>query len=44
MATLSDITFYPVKSCAGLMMQQIYEREWMVVDAAGQFLTGLNDY
>lgn len=51
MAQLSAITIYPIKSCAGidltratltragLMTEQIYDREWMVVDAAGQFLT-----
>ena len=51
MAILSDITLYPIKSCAGmalrsatltragLMKEQIYDREWMVVDDAGQALT-----
>lgn len=51
MATLSELTLYPIKSCAGislrsailtragLMTEQIYDREWMVVDASGQFLT-----
>ena len=51
MATLSELTLYPIKSCAGialrsailtragLMTEQIYDREWMVVDADGQFLT-----
>jgi uncharacterized protein len=51
MVQLSAITLYPIKSCAGielrhatltrsgLMTEQIYDREWMVVDAAGQFLT-----
>ena len=51
MAILSEITFYPIKSCAGialreavltssgLMSEQIYDREWMVVDSAGRFLT-----
>ncbi|GGZ03725.1 MOSC domain-containing protein [Pseudoduganella plicata] len=51
MATLSELTLYPIKSCAGislrsailtragLMTEQIYDREWMVVDANGQFLT-----
>lgn len=51
MPTLSAITLYPIKSCAGmalqeatlteagLMTQHIYDREWMVVDAAGRFLT-----
>ena len=51
MAILSEITFYPIKSCAGialreavltssgLMSEQIFDREWMVVDSAGRFLT-----
>ena len=51
MAILSEITFYPIKSCAGialreavltssgLMSEQVYDREWMVVDSAGRFLT-----
>ena len=51
MAILSEITFYPIKSCAGialreavltssgLMCEQIFDREWMVVDSAGRFLT-----
>lgn len=51
MPTLASLTLYPVKSCAGislreavvtragLMSDQIYDREWMVVDAEGNFLT-----
>lgn len=51
MAILSEIYLYPIKSCAGmalrsatltkagLMKEQIYDREWMVVDEAGQALT-----
>ena len=51
MPILSEITLYPIKSCAGialqeatltregLMTQQIYDREWMVVDPAGRCLT-----
>ena len=51
MPTLSDIIFYPVKSCAGISVAQavlteaglevdgVCDREWMVVDEAGQFLT-----
>jgi uncharacterized protein YcbX len=51
MATLSEITLYPVKSCAGIalrkatitragvMTDQIYDREWMVVDAQGICVT-----
>lgn len=51
MATLTDICFYPLKSCAGIALQEatltrrgimhagIYDREWMLVDAQGRFLT-----
>jgi len=51
MAFLSDITLYPIKSCAGislreavltrsgLMSEHVYDREWMVVDTQGHFLT-----
>ena len=51
MPTISALTLYPIKSCAGialrratltrsgLMTQHIYDREWMVVDAGGRFLT-----
>lgn len=51
MPTLSALTLYPIKSCAGLALQeatltsaglmteQIYDREWAVVDASGQCLT-----
>jgi uncharacterized protein YcbX len=51
MATLSDIIFYPVKSCAGISVAEavlteaglevggVSDREWMIVDEAGQFLT-----
>ncbi len=51
MPTLSAITLYPIKSCAGLSLQevtvtslglmteQIYDREWMVVDVNGACLT-----
>lgn len=51
MATLSEIIFYPVKSCAGisvpeallteagLVVDGIGDREWMLVDGEGQFLT-----
>ena len=51
MPILSEITLYPIKSCAGialqeatltregLMTQQIYDREWMVVDPAGRCVT-----
>lgn len=54
MAILSELILYPVKSCAGislreatltpagLMTQHIYDREWMVVDAQGEFLTQRN--
>jgi uncharacterized protein YcbX len=51
MATLTDIIFYPVKSCAGIAVVQallteaglevdgIADREWMLVTSDGQFLT-----
>ncbi|MRW87066.1 MOSC domain-containing protein [Pseudoduganella sp. FT26W] len=51
MPVLSAITLYPIKSCAGisleevtvtplgLMSEQIYDREWMVVDNNGNCLT-----
>ncbi len=51
MATVHSLTIYPIKSCAGIDLQeatltpsglstgQVADREWMVVDAMGQFLT-----
>jgi uncharacterized protein YcbX len=51
MPVLTQLNLYPVKSCAGialreatltsagLMSEDIYDREWMLVDAEGQFLT-----
>ena len=51
MPVLTQLNLYPIKSCAaialreatltpaGLMSEDIYDREWMLVDAAGQFLT-----
>lgn len=51
MAILSELILYPVKSCggmsvreatltsAGLSVDAVYDREWMVVDAQGRFLT-----
>jgi uncharacterized protein YcbX len=51
MAMLSAITLYPIKSCAGMPVRTatltragltvgaVSDREWMVVDAAGHFLT-----
>ncbi|MFC7516212.1 MOSC domain-containing protein [Herbaspirillum sp. GCM10030257] len=51
MPILTELNLYPIKSCAGislreatvtpagLMSEQIYDREWMVVDAEGQFMT-----
>jgi uncharacterized protein YcbX len=51
MPLLSQLVFYPIKSCAGiqlssatltgagLMHEQIYDREWMLVDDDGNFLT-----
>lgn len=51
MPTLSELTLYPIKSCAGialqeatltregLMSEQVYDREWMVVGPDGVCLT-----
>ena len=51
MPTLNELTLYPIKSCAGIALQEatvsgtglasgkIHDREWMVVDAQGQFVT-----
>jgi len=51
MPILTELNLYPIKSCAGialreatvtpagLMSEQIYDREWMVVDAQGSFMT-----
>ncbi len=51
MPILTELHLYPIKSCAGialreavvtpagLMSEQIYDREWMVVDTHGQFLS-----
>jgi uncharacterized protein YcbX len=51
MPILSQLVFYPIKSCAGislstatltgagLMHEHIYDREWMLVDDEGNFLT-----
>lgn len=50
-ALLTELTLYPIKSCAGialrqatitevgLMSEDIFDREWMVVDNKGCFLT-----
>lgn len=51
MAVLSELVLYPIKSCAGisvlqatlthagLSVESIYDREWMVVDLEGRYLT-----
>ncbi len=51
MPILTELNLYPVKSCAGislreatltaagLMSEHIYDREWMVVDAQGNYMT-----
>jgi uncharacterized protein YcbX len=51
MPVLSDITLYPIKSCGGIVLQeatltgyglmseQVYDREWMVVDPQGRCVT-----
>jgi uncharacterized protein YcbX len=46
-ATISRLFVYPVKSCAGVALDQVtltetgleFDRAWMVVDAQGQFVT-----
>lgn len=51
MPVISELVLYPIKSCAGISVRQailttaglsvdnVYDREWMVVDEQGQFLT-----
>src|SRR5271168_2415343 len=47
MPTISDLFVYPVKSCAGVRMKEVsivstgfeLDRNWMVVDADGNFVT-----
>lgn len=51
MPTITTLTLYPVKSCAGIALQEasatpaglrhqhVHDREWMVVDSEGQFLS-----
>jgi len=51
MATLSQLIVYPIKSCAGMVVEEatvtiaglaaegVHDREWMVVTPDGQFLT-----
>lgn len=47
MITLSELHVYPIKSCAGVPLSRAkltawgleYDRNWMVTDAAGRFLT-----
>jgi uncharacterized protein len=51
MATLTELTLYPIKSCAGMHVAQarvtigglwahgVHDREWMLVTETGQFLT-----
>ena len=51
MATISQLILYPIKSCAGLALEEavatvsglsahgIHDREWMLVTLEGQFLT-----
>ncbi|MES2069093.1 MAG: MOSC N-terminal beta barrel domain-containing protein [Pseudomonadota bacterium] len=51
MPTITELNLYPIKSCAGIALRAatvtpaglshalIYDREWMVVDHEGQFLT-----
>lgn len=51
MATISQLNLYPIKSCAGMSVPEatltsaglavdaVYDREWMVIDDSNQFLT-----
>lgn len=51
MPILSQLHLYPIKSCAGISLREatlttaglssenVYDREWMVVDAQGNFMT-----
>jgi uncharacterized protein YcbX len=51
MPTVTALTLYPIKSCAGIALQSamltetglsfatVHDREWMVIDSNGQFLT-----
>jgi uncharacterized protein YcbX len=51
MPTISQLTLYPIKSCAGINLDQaqlletglhyhgVSDREWMLVDPSGEFLT-----
>jgi len=51
MSTLSQLLLYPIKSCAGVSVQEatlletglaahgVHDREWMLVTESGQFLT-----
>jgi uncharacterized protein YcbX len=51
MATLTELILYPIKSCAGMPVDRaqvttaglsahgVHDREWMLVDEHGQFLT-----
>jgi hypothetical protein len=46
-ATIEQLWLYPVKSCAGIQLEEaeltdtglLYDRAWMVVDSAGEFVT-----
>ena len=46
-ATIDQLWVYPVKSCAGIVLPDVeltdtglaYDRTWMVVDSAGEFVT-----
>lgn len=47
MATISQLNVYPIKSCAGIALDEArlfahgleYDRHWMLVDANGRFVT-----
>src|SRR5690606_17930169 len=46
-ATIAQLWIYPVKSCAGIQLTEaeltetglLYDRAWMVVDSAGEFVS-----
>jgi uncharacterized protein YcbX len=54
MPIIAELNLYPIKSCAGISLREatlrtagltsehVYDREWMVVDAQGNFMTQRN--
>ena len=47
MPTLTELNLYPIKSCAGISLREatltsaglMHDREWMIVDEQGEFMT-----